>query len=394
VSLLDQAWLHADESKRLMGLLEGGSGRTRFVGGCVRDGLLGLPVTDVDLATQLAPNEVMRRLKDAGHTVVPTGIDHGTVTVVINHQPFEVTSLRTDVSTDGRRATVAFTQDWREDAARRDFTMNALYADADGKVFDYFEGQADLSAGRVRFIGDPAQRIREDMLRILRFFRFRARFPGGALDAPGLAACIALAKGMQSLSRERIREEMLKILAATDPVPAVKEMFAHGILAPVLPDAVSAERLARLVPIEVALHASDPLRRLGSLFPADKAVLEAVGQRLRMSKAQQKRLQAMGVPLEPGQALGEALYWRGSDAVADQLLLNASDVSDSLAAQLREAKAYKRPPMPVSGKDFIVRGMPKGPAVSHAVRRFETAWVQAGCPRDAAALDRLMAESA
>src|SRR4051812_5229558 len=250
---------------RVLNALGADEGLTRYVGGAVRDDLLGLKVSDVDLATRIRPEEVMTRLQSARIKAVPTGIDHGTVTAVSDGHAVEITSLRRDVSTDGRRATVAFTDDWQEDAARRDFTINALYADpATGKVFDYFGGLDDLAARRVRFIGDPLARIAEDHLRILRFFRFHARF-GETIDAAGLAACAARANDLMALSRERIASELLKLLVAPGAVAAVALMIDHAILRAVLPEITDGAPLATLADREAASAiAPDPIRRLAA----------------------------------------------------------------------------------------------------------------------------------
>ena len=235
---LDAAkWARRRGVKRLLKALGADDGLTRYVGGAVRDDLLKLPVNDFDLATRIRPDEVVERLEAAGIKAVPTGIDHGTVTAVSDGQPFEVTSLRRDVSTDGRRATVAFTDDWREDAARRDFTINALSADpVTGEIFDYFGGLDDLEARRVRFIGEPLERIAEDHLRILRLFRFHARFGAGEPDPAALAACTERANDLMALSRERIADELLKLLGLPDPAPTVAVMLERAILKPVLPE--------------------------------------------------------------------------------------------------------------------------------------------------------------
>src|SRR4051794_34372758 len=231
--------------KKLLGALGTDAGETRYVGGCVRDTLLGLEVSDVDLATRLTPETVIDRLRKAGIKSVPTGLAHGTITAVIGGAPVEVTTLRRDVATDGRRATIAYTEDWREDAARRDFTINALLADPKtGEIFDFFGGQDDLAARRVRFIGEPLSRIAEDHLRILRFFRFHARFGAGAPDPAALEACAGRANDLMALSRERIADELLKLLGLADPAPTVKLMIARGTLKPVLPEIEAADRLA------------------------------------------------------------------------------------------------------------------------------------------------------
>jgi poly(A) polymerase len=263
-------------------------GLTRFVGGAVRDTLLHLPVADLDLATALEPDEVMRRLQAQKIKAIPTGLAHGTITAVLPNGPVEVTTLRRDVSTDGRHAVVAFTADWRADAARRDFTMNALTADPiSGEIFDYFDGLADLEAGHVRFIGAPLERIAEDHLRILRFFRFHARFGRGGPDAAGLEACTVRANDLMALSRERIAQELLKLLAVADPVPTLAVMIDRAILKPVLPEIEDdgVARLARLVAREIPTGMGSPLRRLAALLPADPALAKAIVAREAQSAA-------------------------------------------------------------------------------------------------------------
>src|SRR3954468_12175730 len=284
--LADAPWRSRPGMKKLLGALGTDAGETRYVGGCVRDTLLGLEVSDVDLATKLTPETVIDRLRKAGIKAVPTGIAHGTVTAVIGGAPVEVTTLRRDVATDGRRATIAFTGDWREDAPRRDFTINALTADpVSSALFDYFGGVADLEARRVRFIGAPLRRIAEDHLRILRFFRFHARFGGGEPDRAGIEACAERANDLMALSRERIADELLKLLALPDPAPTVALMIARGILKPVLPEIESADRLPGLVAAErKGGIAAEPIRRLAALLPSDPELAGAVAARLRLSK--------------------------------------------------------------------------------------------------------------
>src|SRR3954469_12432553 len=272
--LADAPWRSRPGMKRLLGALGAEAGETRYVGGCVRDTMLGLEVSDVDLATRLTPETVIDRLRKAGIKSVPTGLAHGTITAVIGGAPVEVPPLAPDAPPDGRRATIAYTEDWREDAARRDFTINALLADPkSGEIFDFFGGQDDLAAGRVRFIGEPLSRIAEDHLRILRFFRFHARFGAGAPDRAALDACAGRANDLMALSRERIADELLKLLGLADPAPTVSLMIARGIFAPVLPEIRSADRLAALVAAEAAAGiAPDPIRRLAALLPADAEV--------------------------------------------------------------------------------------------------------------------------
>jgi poly(A) polymerase len=384
--LPDAPWRHRPRLASLIDALDGAGGAVRFVGGAVRDTLLGLPVSDVDLATIHPPEEVMRRVGGAGLRAVPTGIAHGTVTVVLPGGPVEVTTLRHDLATDGRHATVAFTDDWQADAARRDFTINALSADpTSGALFDYFGGIDDLGRGVVRFIGDPLVRIAEDHLRILRFFRFHARFGRGAPDPAGLAACIARANDLMALSRERIAQELLKLLGAANPADTVRMMVAHGIFAPVLPeiDGAGAARLARLIAREG--DPGDPIRRLAALLPADPAVAEAVARRLKLSNAQRKRLMLAaetGVDAPP-RALAYAI---GVDAARDRLLLRADDaaVADALAA----LEAWQPVRLPLTGGTLIEMGLPPGPIVAATLKAVERAWIAEDFP-DAARAEAL-----
>lgn len=287
--LPDAAWTARADLAALVKVL--GKGNARYVGGAVRDTLLGLPVKDVDIATPLRPLKVIGKLKDAGIKAIPTGIEHGTVTAVLEHGPVEITTLRHDVSTDGRRATIAFADEWQDDAVRRDFTINALYADpATGEVFDWFGGLDDLSARRVRFIGDARQRIREDHLRILRYFRFHAKFGSLPADPEAEAACSELAATLKGLSRERVGMETMNLLALADLAPTAARMAELGVLAVILPEADVAA-LAALVAEEARQGvAPDPLRRLAALLPADVPLAEQVASRFRLSGAQKKRL--------------------------------------------------------------------------------------------------------
>ncbi len=373
MTLPDAPWRQRPGMARLLRALGAGRGETRFVGGCVRDTLLGLPVSDVDLATRLAPEAVMAALAAAEIKAVPTGIAHGTVTAVIGGAPIEVTTLRRDIATDGRRATIAYTDDWREDAARRDFTINALLADPKtGEVFDHFGGLADLQGGRVRFIGDPLQRIAEDHLRILRFFRFHARFGRGAPDAPALAACAARANDLMALSRERIAGELLKLLALADPAPTVALMIAHGILKPVLPEIDSADRLAALVQAEVkAGIAANPVRRLAALLPPSPEIAAAVAIRLRLSRRAAKRLaSAADRTLESPQLLA---YRIGNEEAVDRFLLQAEPGIDVKALQ-----DWPRPRLAIGGGDLIEMGLAPGPIVASTLQAIERDWAAAG----------------
>jgi poly(A) polymerase len=378
------AWRERPGLGRLLGALDSVAGATRFVGGCVRDTLLGLDVSDVDLATRLPPDEVLARLERARIKAVPTGIAHGTVTAVLQGWPVEVTTLRRDVSTDGRRATIAYTDDWREDAARRDFTINALSADpASGGIFDYFGGLADLEARRVRFIGDPLTRIAEDHLRILRFFRFHARFGAGAPDAAGLDACAARANDLMALSRERIADELLKLLALPDPAPTVALMIEQGIFKPVLPEIVTADRLAALVPVEAAAGiAPVAVRRLAALLPSDPEIAAAVAARLRLSKRLAARLVSAAAPADhPG---GILAYEIGAAEAVDRLLL-AGRLDEDLAA----LETQPRPRLGISGGDLIAMGLPAGPIVARTLRAIEREWAHGGFGGDSKAVRAL-----
>ena len=282
-------WTQRADLIQLVAVL--GAGNARYVGGAVRDTLLGIAVKDVDIATPLRPLKVIGKLKDAGIQAVPTGIDHGTVTAVLPGGAVEITTLRHDVSTDGRRATVALADEWQDDAARRDFTINARYADpATGEVFDWFGGLEDLAARRVRFIGDARQRIREDHLRILRYFRFQARFRSQPVDKNSEMACSDLAATLKGLSRERVGMEMMNLLSLPDPAPTVARMAELGVLAVILPEAKVAALTELIVQEDRQNVSPDALRRLAALLPADVPLAESVASRFRLSGAQKKRL--------------------------------------------------------------------------------------------------------
>jgi poly(A) polymerase len=364
-----------------------GTGEARLVGGAVRDGLLGAEVADVDAATTLSPYEVMRRCGAAGIRTVPTGIAHGTVTAVSKGETVEVTTLRADLATDGRHATVEFTDDWREDAARRDFTINALYFDpATGEVHDYFGGLADLDARRVRFIGEPLQRIAEDHLRILRFFRFTARF-GHGVDEAGLAACAARANDLMALSRERIAAEWLKLLALPDPAATVRLMLEHGLLAPVLPEIAPEAplRLEALVEAEKAAGiASDPLRRFSALLPGDPVVAEKVAARLKLSNKARKRMASAACPYA-GQKPRALAYAIGVTEAQDRLLLAGK------TAEAAELESWAPPRLPIGGGQLIARGITPGPLVAKTLKRIEQRWVDEDFP-DEERLEQLVAD--
>lgn len=389
--LPDAEWRHWPGMDRLLVGLDAAGGATRFVGGCVRDTLLDIAVSDVDLATRLAPEDVMERLGKARIKAVPTGIAHGTVTAVIHARPIEVTTLRRDVETDGRHAIVAYTDDWREDAARRDFTINALSAEPEsGKVHDYFGGLADIEARRVRFIGDPLRRIAEDHLRILRFFRFHARFGAGEPDPAGTEACAARANDLMALSRERIADELLKLLALPDPAPTVALMIARGIFRPVLPEIVSADRLARLIAREEeAGQPPHPIRRLAALLPVDAEMANAVAARLRLSKAHRARL--LTAIATPATDPREAAYRSGAHVAIDQLLLGGGSLDP-----VRDLASWKPPRLPIKGGAIVARGVEAGPEVARLMQLVEARWIAEGFPdrdRVDAIADELVAQA-
>jgi poly(A) polymerase len=379
----------------------------RFVGGCVRDQLLGRAVTDIDIATTLQPAEVMMRLDAAGLRAVPTGFDHGTVTAVTANRHFEITTLRVDVRTDGRRAEVAFTDDWAADAARRDFTVNALYCECDGTVYDPVGGLADLQARRVRFVGDPTQRLAEDVLRLLRFFRFHAQFGEPPLDAAGLAACRAAAGRLPALAGERIANELRKLLAAADPATTLVIMSGNGILAPILPEAQAIDRLAALVTIEGILAIADPLRRLAAMLETDAAGAAAIAGRLHLSNAERDRLMALcggDSRLDPdaGNAtLRDMLYHLGAALWRDRVLVDwADEVSVGVPQDRRRSDAWRSaydlpevdppPDFPLRGRDALDIGIAPGPRVGDLVAAVEAWWIAGGFVADrAACLDRL-----
>ncbi|WP_395333665.1 CCA tRNA nucleotidyltransferase [Novosphingobium sp. BL-8H] len=383
---IDPVWMRREDMVALVETL--GAQNARFVGGSVRDTLLGLPVKDIDMATTLEPDEVMIRLKRADIHRVPTGIEHGTVTAVLPGGPVEITTLRHDVSTDGRRATVEFAEDWQEDAARRDFTINALYADPlTGRIFDYFGGLADLAARRVRFIGDARQRIREDHLRILRYFRFQARFGSQPADEEAEGACAELAATLKGLSRERVGMEMMNLLGLPDPAPTVARMAELGVLAVILPEADPAA-LAALVAAEQAQGIGpDPLRRLAALLPAQVQLAEQIASRFRLSGAQKKRLSAAAArEVEPGNARALA-YRLGREGALDRLLIAGAD-----AAPL---EGWQIPEFPLKGGQIVARGVSAGPQVARILSRVQDRWIAEGFPaasRVEALLDAELAE--
>ena len=400
---LDAGWLKEGALPRLLAVLGGDGEEARVVGGAVRNALLGEPVAEHDVATTAVPDEVVRRVTAAGFKAVPTGIAHGTVTVVIAGEPFEVTTLRQDVETYGRHAKVAFGRDWEGDAHRRDFTINALSVTADGMVHDYTGGLADLAARRVRFIGDARTRIEEDYLRILRFFRFHAAYGHGDPDRAGLHACIEGRAGLDQLSRERVRMEMMKLLVAARATPTLVVMSEVGLLMRVLggvPYLAAFEMMAKAE--RAAGLAPDAARRLGALGVAIPEDAERLWLRLRLTNAEHARLAAMGAewrglsPAQGEQAARGALYRLKPEHYVDCALLawarsQASAHDEAWRGFVALPRRWTAPAFPLKAADFIARGVEKGPALGAAMRAAEVAWVEAGFPNDRAALDAIAA---
>jgi tRNA nucleotidyltransferase/poly(A) polymerase len=376
----------------VLSALDGEGRSTRIVGGAVRDALLGRTVTDADLATVFSPAEVTARAEAAGLRTAPTGLAHGTVTVIAEGKPFEVTTLRRDVETDGRHAVVNFTADWKEDAARRDFTMNALYCDIVGDVLDPIGGIGDLRAGRVRFIGSAEDRIREDYLRILRFFRFFAWYGEGRPDPDGLRACAKMKSGIAKLSAERVWAELKRLLSAPDPARTLLWMRTTEVLQKALPESWGIDAIHRLVASERHEgRAPDPLLRLEAILPPHRARIEALTERLRLSKAEAMRLLAWADAPEidpdmPQRDFAIALYRRGRGGITDRLrhaLARELDRGHAGAAEkLRHlagfAKSWTRPAFPVSGKDLVTKGVQPGPAVGRRLKELEEQWIESG----------------
>ena len=380
---IEADWLRQPATQAVMSALEAARpGSARFVGGCVRNTLRGIPTDDVDIATQIPPEGVIQAMQAAGIRALPTGIEHGTITAIIDGAPFEITTLRRDVETDGRRAVVAFTEDWAEDAARRDFRLNAIYAGPDGTLYEVVPGSIeDALAGRVIFIGDADLRLREDYLRILRFFRFNAWY-GAEVDEEGLAACARQKDGLSKIARERIWKELKRLLAAPDPSDAMLAMEGCGVLAAILPEA-SAGALPALVAAEQGAGlAPDAMQRLMALIPRRRRDVLAVSGILRLSNAEAARLTAWADPalghigaLE-GPALKAVFYRHGTEAVCDRAVIEAAagDAGD-LGRTLDAAKAWTRPQLPVGGADALAAGL-NGPDVGKALAAVEDAWIE------------------
>jgi poly(A) polymerase len=414
-SIAGAPWLAEQALQQLLALLSAGGEQARVAGGAVRNALLGEAAGDVDIATTTPPDETMRRSAAAGLRVVPTGIDHGTVTVVAGGVGYEVTTLRADVETNGRYAKVVFGRDWQADAQRRDFTMNALFADADGTVHDFVGGLADIESRTLRFIGDPEERIREDYLRILRFFRFFAWYGSGRPDAAGLKACARLKDGLTRLSAERVWAELRKLLSAPDPARAALWMRQAGVLSLVLPESEKwgIDALHGLVAAERALGwPADPMTRLAAIVPPDAERMKALGERLRMSNAEVGRLvdwsRADAAKADRSDAaLSRELYLRGTDGPRDRLRLafssarekaagdsDAMKAAGALGRQLKMLEGWERPRFPLSGRDLEQVGIGPGPRMGEILKAIEQEWIAGGFAADRDALVARAAELA
>lgn len=374
-----QDWMTTGPAHKVYQALEQAGGSPRFVGGCVRDGLLGRKIRDIDIATPLEPAAVMRAADVAGLKHVPTGIDHGTVTVIADHTGIEVTTLRRDVDTDGRHATVAFTDDWREDAARRDLTMNALSADARGKVYDYFDGIADLKAGKVRFVGAPEDRMREDYLRILRYFRFHADYASGDFDPPALNAARALKAELKSLSGERLRQETLKLLVAKRGVETWRAMLADGIVSSFLPEATTIDRMDKVAKLESRLKVpQDAVRRLAALTVTGSG--GAAAETLKLSNAERDRVMAVTAP-RPDFAVSDAslvrrqIYDLGNAAALDLVLVDWSAPESDWQRAYEIVRDWPRPEFPLKGRDVSALGVAAGPEIGRLLKELEAWWI-------------------
>ena len=398
-SLSGATWLAAAPTQAVLAALAAGGHEGRVVGGAVRNALMGLPVADVDIATNALPEDVARLARAAGLATVETGLQHGTITVIADHRPFEVTTLRKDVASHGRHATVAFTDDWTADAARRDFTINALYCTAAGKVLDPLSGYPDVVARRVRFIGDAGQRIREDYLRVLRFFRFAAQYAVPELDADGLSAAVRERKGLEILSGERLRQELVRLLAAPAAVRIVTAMQDYGILAEVLPVVPRPALLARIAAIEAALgHPPDPILRLAALGVTTPEEAERTATRLRLSAAERDVLLLAATsqsasPSPPADAIAKALLYRaGPDAYRRSLALawarslHATAGDAGWSAALTLPQRWTAPVLPIKGADVLAAGVAPGPRVGAIVRKVEAWWIAEAFEPDRAAL--------
>jgi poly(A) polymerase len=384
----------APETLAVMGAL----GEARFVGGAVRNALLGVPVVDVDIAVPMPPDEALARLRSKNLKVVETGLDHGTVTAIAGTHAFEITSLRRDVESDGRHAKVVFTDDWAEDAARRDFTVNALYATAEGEIFDYATGVEDLIAGRVRFMGDARARIAEDYLRVLRLFRFHAWYGKGEIDPEGLRAAAEAKDKLKTLSAERVAKELLRLLEAAHPTPVLRVMAATGILSLLLPGALQLARLEKLAQLE-GENPGDAVLRLAALLPDGDQSAQTVAGALRLSNAVRDRLeQALG-----GEKIGaqisardarRRLYRIGTASFKDKVMLQWASAPQSAPGAwrmlLEMAENWQRPRFALTGRDVMQAGIAQGPDVGRLLAQVEDWWVEGDFAASESALrDRL-----
>ncbi len=407
-------WLGERHLQRLLAALADGGEEARVAGGAVRNALIGQPVADVDIATTTVPDETIRRAEAAGFKAVPTGIEHGTITIVAGGKPFEVTTLRADIETDGRRAKVLFGRDWKADAERRDFTINALYAEADGTIVDLVGGIADIEARRLRFIGDPEARIREDYLRILRFFRFFAWYGDGRPDAEGLKACARLKEGLGQLSVERVWSELKKLLSAPDPSRALLWMRQAGVLTSVLPESEKwgIDAIHALTRAEKDLGwTPDPLLRLEAIVPPDAARMKTLAERLRFSVSDAGRLRqwALTAPVEPKTTeaeLAKRLYRGDRQGIVDRLRLSlasararAVEDNDALleaggfSRLLAFAGKWKKPDFPLKGADLTRLGASPGPKLGATLKNLENEWIESGFALDRGALLKRAAEA-
>lgn len=424
--LADASWLRAEPTVRVFDALEQAGFIVRAVGGTVRNTLLGEPVSDIDLATDADPQAVMAAARQAGLKVIPTGITHGTVTIIVAATPFEVTTLRKDVSTDGRRATVAYTNDWAADAARRDFTINAIYCDRNGVLLDPVGGLADIARRQVRFIGDADARIREDYLRILRFFRFSATYAGGVLDPIGLAACIDERAGLHQLSGERIRHELLRLLGAAFCRPVIARMVELGFITDLVGSAGNAAALSALIDNAAGAAAHKPpddaILRLAALAVVTPDDVSALKQRLRLSNAQAERITLAATiaqsitPQSDPIRLRAFIYRHGNAAVCDAIALcwarheakrhasvssikTESPPADSppanaFSAMLAIAATWVAPALPISAHDVLAHGLAPGPRIGGVMKAFERWWIEADFPRDKEQIKSKLAELA
>jgi len=415
VSLAGRAdWLGEKQLQRLLAALSDGGEEARIAGGAVRNALIGQPVADIDIATTCLPEETKRRAEAAGFKTVPTGIEHGTITAVAGGKAYEVTTLRADIETDGRRAKVSFGRDWKLDAERRDFTINALYAEADGTVVDLVGGIADIEARRLRFIGDAEARIREDYLRILRFFRFFAWYGDGRPDAEGLKACARLKEGLGQLSAERVWSELKKLLSAPDPSRALLWMRQAGVLTSVLPESEKwgIDAIHGLTRTEKELGwTPDPLLRLEAMVPPDAARMKTLAERLKFSTGEADRLRhwALAAAVEPKTTEGDLakkLYRGDRRGFVDRLRLalasaRARAVEDNAALLdaggfsrlLGFALKWQRPDFPVKGADLTELGAAPGPKLGAILRNLEREWIESGFALDRGALLERAAEA-